>query len=152
MFFYFPTDRQSNTVDESSEEDEEETSLNMSVMELHRHQDMVDNTLEDSNSSDSDSSNTTTTITASLKKRARILVDEQSATVEEAGSSINPLKLIRRLLPGTNQETYTVHEKQQILQEDEGGPKKCSEKEEIKKHNSPQTTTVSRNIKFVCFN
>ena len=91
FFFYFPTDHQSNTVDESSEEEDgEETSLNMSVMELHRHQEIVDNTLEDSNSSDSDS---TTTITASLKKRARILVDEQSATVED---SINPLKLIRR--------------------------------------------------------
>ena len=68
VFFYFPTDHQSNTVDESSEEEDgEETSLNMSVMELHRHQEIVDNTLEDSNSSDSD-----TTITASLKKRARI--------------------------------------------------------------------------------
>ena len=145
MFFYFPTDHQSNTVDESSEEEDgEETSLNMSVMELHRHQEIVDNTLEDSNSSDSD---TTTTITASLKKRARILVDEQSATVED---SINPLKLIRRLVPGTNQETYTAHEKQQILQENEGEPEKSSDKEEIKKQNSPQTKTVSRNINFVC--
>ena len=145
MFFYFPTDHQSNTVDESSEEEDgEETSLNMSVMELHRHQEIVDNTLEDSNNSDSD---TTITITASLKKRARILVDEQSATVED---SINPLKLIRRLVPGTNQETYTVHEKQQILQENEGEPEKSSDKEEIKKQNSPQTTTVSRNINFVC--
>ena len=116
----------------------------MSVMELHRHQEIVDNTLEDSNNSDSD---TTITITASLKKRARILVDEQSATVED---SINPLKLIRRLVPGTNQETYTVHEKQQILQEKEGEPEKSSDKEEIKKQNSPQTTTVSRNINFVC--
>ena len=146
MFFYFPTDHQSNTVDESSEEEDgEETSLNMSVMELHRHQEIVDNTLEDSNSSDSDTTNTT--ITASLKKRARILVDEQSATVED---SINPLKLIRRLVPGTNQETYTVHEKQQILQENEGEPEKSSDKEEMKKQNSPQTTTVSRNINFVC--
>ena len=145
FFFYFPTDHQSNTVDESSEEEDgEETSLNMSVMELHRHQEIVDNTLEDSNNSDSD---TTITITASLKKRARILVDEQSATVED---SINPLKLIRRLVPGTNQETYTVHEKQQILQENEGEPEKSSDKEEIKKQNSPQTTTVSRNINFVC--
>ena len=145
MFFYFLTDHQSNTVDESSEEEDgEETSLNMSVMELHRHQEIVDNTLEDSNSSDSD---TTTTITASLKKRARILVDEQSATVED---SINPLKLIRRLVPGTNQETYTVHEKQQILQENEREHEKSSDKEEIKKQNSPQTTTVSRNINFVC--
>ena len=148
MFFYFPTDHQSNTVDESSEEEDgEETSLNMSVMELHRHQEIVDNTLEDSNSSDSDSRNTASTITASLKKRARILVDEQSATVED---SINPLKLIRRLVPGTNQETYTVHEKQQILQENQGEPEKCSDKEEIKKQNSPQTKTVSRNINFVC--
>ena len=104
-------------------------------IELH-HQEDINNC--DVENSDSDSSSSS----ASAKKRARI--DEQSAAL----SSINPLKLIRRLVPGTNQETYTVHEKQQKIQEKlaEDMEQKCSNKDEIKKPESPQTT-VSHNLK-----
>merc|ERR1711935_426404 len=75
-------------------------------IELH-HQEDINNC--DVGNSGSDSSGSSS---ASAKKRARI--DEQSAAL----SSINPLKLIRRLVPGTNQETYTIQEKekQHILQ------------------------------------
>ena len=70
-------------------------------IDLHHQQD-INNC--DVRNSDSDSGSSYST--SSAKKRARI--DEQSAAL----SSINPLKLIRRLVPGTNQETYTIQEKE----------------------------------------
>ena len=91
------SDQQNNSVSVESEA--------LPEIELH-HQEDINNC--DVGNSDSDSSSSS----ASAKKRARI--DEQSAAL----SSINPLKLIRRLVPGTNQETYTIQdkEKQHILQ------------------------------------
>merc|ERR1712008_145535 len=94
-------------------------------IELH-HQE--DNNNCDVGNSDSDSSSS-----ASAKKRARI--DEQSAAL----SSINPLKLIRRLVPGTNQETYTIQEKekQHILQRLEEENCQTPKKQETQQDNTP---------------
>ena len=94
-------------------------------IELH-HQEDINNC--DVGNSDSDSSSSS----ASAKKRARI--DEQSAAL----SSINPLKLIRRLVPGTNQETYTIQdkEKQHILQRLEEENCQTPKKQETQQDNT----------------
>ena len=118
--FFDISDHQSNPASVESEASTE--------IELH-HQEDINNC--DVGNSDSDSSSGSS---ASAKKRARI--DEQSSAL----SSINPLKLIRRLVPGTNQETYTIQEKekQHILQRLE--EENC---QTPKKQESLQDNTVS---------
>ena len=111
------SDQQNNPVSVESEA--------LPEIELH-HQEDINNC--DVGNSDSDSSSSS----ASAKKRARI--DEQSAAL----SSINPLKLIRRLVPGTNQETYTIQdkEKQHILQRLEEGNCQTPKKQETQQDNT----------------
>ena len=110
------SDQQNNPVSVESEA--------LPEIELH-HQEDINNC--DVGNSDSDSSST-----VSAKKRARI--DEQSAAL----SSINPLKLIRRLVPGTNQETYTIQdkEKQHILQRLEEENCQTPKKQETQQDNT----------------
>ena len=122
------SDQQNNPVSVESEA--------LPEIELH-HQEDINNC--DVGNSDSDSSSSS----ASAKKRARI--DEQSAAL----SSINPLKLIRRLVPGTNQETYTIQdkEKQHILQRLE--EENC---QTPKKQETQQDNTVSHFVdKYMVF-
>ena len=111
------SDQQNNPVSVESEA--------LPEIELH-HQEDINNC--DVGNSDSDSSSSS----ASAKKRARI--DEQSAAL----SSINPLKLIRRLVPGTNQETYTIQdkEKQHILQRLEEENCQTPKKQETQQDNT----------------
>ena len=111
------SDQQNNSVSVESEA--------LPEIELH-HQEDINNC--DVGNSDSDSSSSS----ASAKKRARI--DEQSAAL----SSINPLKLIRRLVPGTNQETYTIQdkEKQHILQRLEEENCQTPKKQETQQDNT----------------
>ena len=112
------SDQQNNPVSVESEA--------LPEIELH-HQEDINNC--DVGNSDSDSSGSSS---ASAKKRARI--DEQSAAL----SSINPLKLIRRLVPGTNQETYTIQEKekQHILQRLEEENCQTPKKQETQQDNT----------------
>ena len=111
------SDQQNNPVSVESEA--------LPEIELH-HQEDINNC--DVGNSDSDSSSSS----SSAKKRARI--DEQSAAL----SSINPLKLIRRLVPGTNQETYTIQdkEKQHILQRLEEENCQTPKKQETQQDNT----------------
>ena len=107
IIFFFPLlidDHQSNNVDEA---------IVLPEIELP-HQDDIGKaqTIGDS---DSDTA-------VSDKKRPRI--DEKST------EAINPLKLIRRLVPGTNQETFTVQEKKQ------------QEEQQKKKKQEPQQNTT----------
>ena len=97
-------DHQSNPVEEA---------IVLPEIELP-HQDDVGKAQTSGDSSDSDTA-------VSAKKRPRI--DEKSTV------AINPLKLIRRLVPGTNQETYTVQEKEQ-------------QEQQQKKQEPQQNTTV----------